>query len=492
MRLFLLVLCLASTVQAQAPAKPINIPPVDGGSQLFRGLLHLNKIEPVSLRDVQRNGFEYDKLIVVCIGDPNSPAATTVIRSTLSRGGAVLFCSQGTNNVSGYFPSAADVRVVSNMAIQPDTEYCLVQPIAPNAFDQLVMRNGLLPAFDLFTGFDKIESAPLSALDIRTRPKELARNIAEYPNSIVIPSPQGRWVAATHRTLAAAGTGDRKNPYRCLLIADQYLFANFSLYTSGRELNPTDNLKFANRTVQWLQGDEKRTKCLFLENGQAQMKFDEFEFSSIPLNDLPPLPDPPLPEIDPFDPEFQRKIADAGNNFLDEIETKDLMGELMDRNPNARRDVYTVVAVVAAIIGYLMLRRRAVLGNNHKADYRPRPRDPQQLGPKVIPGGLGHRKLELLRSSNYGPVFREFTLRLFQSRGLPGLYASTTLPKVIYDVRRPDFLREAMAAVWKSLQSAKPITYSQWKTLEPYLNALDMAATDNRWWFEGWSQENTA
>jgi hypothetical protein len=437
---------------------------------------------------VQGNGFEYDKLIVVCIGDPTNAAATAIIKSTLSRGGAVLFCESSQKNLSGYFPSAADVRVVMNNGFIPSLpigEHGTVQAIAANAIDQLAK----FPAFDLFKDFDHIESDPISALQIITRPKELARNIAEYPDTTVSSDFRGQTRPVIQRTLAAAGTGDRKNPYRCLFIADQFLFSNYSLYTSGRDANTTDNLKFANRTVQWLQGDEKRTKCLFLENGQEQLKFDEFEFSSIPLSELPPLPDPPLPEIDPFEPEFQRKIAEAGNNFIDEIENKDPMGELMDRSQYARRDVYTAAAVVAAVIGYLLLRRRAVLGNNHKADYRPRPHDPQQLGPKIIPGGLGHRKLELLRSSNYGPMFREYVQRLFVSRGLPAVDASFKLPKVIYDVRRPQYLKEAMAAVWKALQSTKPISYSDWKTLEPYLNALDMAATDNRWWFDGWLQE---
>ena len=493
MRLFALVLCLAGSLQvhAQAPAQPFNIPARDSNTQLFRGLLHLNEIKPVTKREVQGNGFEYANLIVVCIGDPNSPATTAIVKSTLSRGGAVLFCESSQRNLSGYFPSAADVRVVMNNGFIPKLpvgEHGTVQAIDQNAIDQLAK----FPAFDLFKGFDRIESDPISALQIIKRPTELAHNISQYPDTTVSTDFRGQTRLVAQRTMAAAGTGNIKNPYRCLFIADQFLFSNASLYTSGRDANPTDNLKFANRTVQWLQGDEKRTKCLFLEQGVEQLEFDEFEFSSIPLSELPPLPEPPLPEIDPFDPEFQRKIADAGNNFIDEVENKDPLGELMDRNQYARRDVYTFVAVVAAIIGYLLLRVRAVLGNNHKADYRPRPRDPQQLGPEVVPGGLGHRKLELLRSSNYGPMFREFVGRLFQSRGLPSIYVRPTLPKVIYDVRRPQYLKEAMAAVWKSLHSPKPISYSNWKTLEPYLNALDMAATDNRWWFDGWPQETPA
>jgi hypothetical protein len=495
MRALILLCCLSGAVLAQAPAKPVNIPAPDTGSQLFRGLLNLNKIEPVTLKDVRGNGFDSSNLIVICIGNPISPQITNIIRSTLSRGGAVLYVDAGPNDVSQLFPSAADVKIVQNDAFEPNANTngeCNIVPLEPNAFDQVAQRGGLMPLFDIFNGFDKIESNPMSALQITTRPKELARNIAEYPPTIRKVDAQRRQTVVQYRTVAAAGAGDARNPYRCLFIADLYLFSNFSLYTSGRAQNPTDNLKFANRTVQWLQGDVKRTKCLFLENGRENTKFDEFEFSSIPLNDMPPLPDAPLPEINPFDEEFQRKIADSGNEMLDDFQNKDPEGEIMDRNIYARREVYTAFAVVAAIIGYLMLRRRAVLGNNHKADYRPRPRDPQQLGPQVIPGGLGHRKLELLRSSNYGPMFREFTLRLFNGRGLPTSFDKAKLPKVVYDVKRPDYLKEAMAAVWKALNSTKPVSYSDWKVLEPYLNALDMAAADNRWWFDGWQQETPA
>ena len=475
-RIFLTLLLLLQSACAWSSAQQAP-PPNNGQTQLFRGLLHHREFAPETLAATQADNYDFGNLVVIVLGDSGNVEVQKLIRTTLSRGGGVLIAQSTRAEVGGYFPSACVVNLRPIAPIWNDAANSgpleVVQPT-------LIERNiSPVVEFELFENLLNVETGPGAALELRPMPKELQRVIARYPAENVEPI-NGRPQPTKLRTFAVAGHGVGRNPYRCAVMGSEALFDNASLYTASRQQNPTDNFTLADNVVRWLKGPQARTKCVFIERGVVSTKFDEIDFSNIPMDDLPP---PALPEFDPFDRELQQKLSEAGNGLIAEIQAKDFIGQALRNNPDALPRLLLSIAAILAVLAYVVYRARAVLGNNHKPDYRPLPRDPQQLGADVVPGSLAHRRIEILRSSNYAPAVKEYLQRLFEERGLPSSATGAKPPPVVYKLKNSKFLKEAMANAWGVLQSTKPMNYGQWLALEPYLQALQASARDDRWTF---------
>lgn len=491
MRLGLPLLALvfaASVAVAQAPAQRAPaLPPNNHETQLFRGLLHFHKIQPETVDNIGRN-YDYANLIVVVYGDPNSIRVSEICRATLARGGAVLIASDTEMALSSFFPTGGEVKV-TNSRVTFDKAEAVDKGVANRPLAFTIPSNGTSP----FSGVERVatlDSAYL--LNTRTPIGVPLMPVAAFPPGANVTTPTGRPIdglGALRLAFALATTDDRL-PVRCMVVGDPDVFSNRLIYTSGREEAATDNLKLANNTVQWLKG-RGRTRCLFIENGQQQQKFDEFEFSSIPIGPpIPPVPPVPMPDI--FDPELQQKIADAGNKALDDAERNDALNRGVLSAAHGRKG--TVIAVLAGILlglTYLIIRRRAV-ANWYRKVFRPIPRDPAMLGPDVPVGSIEHRRLELLRSADYAPVLRPVVLQLFQDRGLPGEYTGDKLPPLDIAVGRPQFLREAIHSLWAVVRTSAPVGYGRWKQLEPLLAAVRAAADDDRWRFVAPSPRDAA
>ncbi len=485
--LSLIAVLFAVAVAHAQSQRPPSLPPNDNQTQLFRGLLHFHNIQPEAVENI-REGYDYSKLIVVVYGDPRSQKVVNICRSALAQGGAVLIAADTEVAVSGYLPRGGPVSVTSTRVFQNDPiEYDGNDPNRPYVRGSAV--NGSSP----FTDLARVATNGATCVVKTGQPAGLpleavagfAPGAAYTVNGQVIQLPK-----PLSLPFALATTDDRL-PVRCMVLADPDVFSNRLIYTSGREESPTDNLKLANNTVLWLKG-RGRTKCLFIENGNPVTKFDEFEFSSIPIG--PPMP--PIPPIIPpnllDDPELQRKLADAGNKAIDDAERKDAMNRGILSAFYGRKS--TVIAVLACILlglTYLIIRRRAV-ANWYRRVFRPIPRDPAMLGPDVPVGSIEHRRLELLRSADYGPVLRPVVWQLFQDRGLPGEYPGDKLPPLDIAVGRPQYLREAIHSLWTVVRSAAPVGYGRWKQLEPLLAAVRAAADDDRWRFVAPSPRDAA
>lgn len=469
----LLALFVAGSLSAQ---QPVALPPNDEQTQLFRGLFHFHKIEPESLENLDR-GYDYSKLIVVVYGsDPQSRAVTVAARSALANGGAVLVATDSQLQLSAYFPRPADVSVTGKKVLHT----------RPSAADQGLPDRPLASpkatgGANPFAAIGRIATIGPSYLEMGSRPAGLGLEpVLEFAGGATVSS-GGRFIKYADLFSLPFGfaTTDGSAASRCAILADQDVFSNQMIYTSGRERDATDNLKFANNLVQWLKGSD-RTKCLFVENGQVVGRFDEFEYAAIPLG--PNIPPPPVPNIDIFDRELQQKLADAANQGIDSLQKNDVMNRELLYAFNGPGTLYAVLAVILTFVAYAIVRRKAIAARM-RAVFRPIPRDPAMLGPDVPVGSLEHRRLELLRSSDYGPVVRQFVRQLFQERGLPSEYTGHTLPQVEIDVRRPKFLREAIHSLWAVVRTTAPIGYGRWKQLEPLLAAVRAAAADDRWRF---------
>jgi hypothetical protein len=483
--LTLLFAVVAAQAQPQRP--PPALPPNNHETQLFRGLLNFHKIQPETVENIGAR-YDYSSLIVVVYGDPNNQRVVNICRAALANGGAVLIASDTDMALSAYFPSGGDVRI-TNSRVTFNKAEAVDRGVGNRPLAFPMPPNGTSP----FNGIERVATLD-SAYLLNTRPPAgvpLVPVAAFLPGANVTTS-TGRPIGglgALPLAFALATTDDRL-PVRCMVLADPDVFSNRLIYTSGREDDPTDNLKLANNTVQWLKG-RGRTRCLFVENGNPVTKFDEFEFSSIPVG--PPIPPvPPIPVPDVFDPELQRTIADAGNKAIDEAERKDAMNRgILSAFYGRKSTVIAVLACILLALTYLIVRRRAVADWYRKV-FRPIPRDPAMLGPDVPVGSIEHRRLELLRSADYGPVLRPVVRQLFQDRGLPGEYAGDKLPPLDIAVGRPQYLREAIHSLWAVVRTSAPVGYGRWKQLEPLLAAVRAAADDDRWRFVAPSPRDAA
>jgi hypothetical protein len=467
-----LLLSQVTTAQQPAPGLPAN----DAGTALFRGLFHYHKIQPESMRNIGK-GYDHSNLIVVVYREPNNQALREFCRTVLAKGGAVLIAADTDMSVIAYFPSTGVVRVTGDK----------VRFTQPQLIDNGQPTRPLAAPLPLavaspFSGVERLATHEPSYLISPQLPPDVPlRLVATFPAGANV-TQKGREVPGlgVFPLPFALASDETKSRVRCMVLADPDVFSNRMIYTSGREQNPTDNLKFANNTVQWLKGSG-RTKCLFVENGTEQMKFDEVEFASIPTG--PQLPPPPVPNIDLLDHELQRKMAAFVNDKVDEAERNDAMNRgLLSMFGGRLSAILTVLACLLAFVTYLLFRWRAVR-DWHRKTFRPVARDPAMLGPEVAVGSVGHRRLELLRSADYGPVLRQVVLRLFQDRGLPAEYPGDKLPPLDIAVRRPEFLREAIRSLWGILHTTAPVGFGRWRQLEPLLAAVRAAADDDRWRF---------
>lgn len=472
----LLLLLLAGPAVAQKP--PPQLPPNTAETQLFRGLFHFHKIEPESVANLQRGGYDYSKLIVVVLGNStNNPTIAEHCRNTLANGGAVLVAADSSVNLAACFPRRGALRVAGLPArnFNPDV---LDQGYASRPLVGPTATAGTSP----WAGVRRVATdgpSHLSPMGANDRPAGLGLQLAAVlPDDTEI-SLGGQPIKLDDVPFAYA-TADDTLPVKFMVLADPDVFGNRMIYTSGREENPTDNLKFANSTVQWLKGTQGRTRCLFIENGNVKDIFDEFEFSSIPVG--PDLPPPPIPNIDLMNPDTQRRLGTMVNTAVDEVQRRDMVNRGIGGSPERRWVVIAVLATLLAFLAYAVVRWRAVTGWFRRT-FRPLPRDPAMLGPDVAVGSVGHRRLELLRTADYGPVLREYVRRLFQDRGLPAEYTASKLPHADIAVRNPKFLREALAGLWAVVNSSAPVSYGRWRQLEPLLAAVRAAADDDKWRF---------
>lgn len=484
-RPLLLALLLASPAFAQEQPPQQQLPPNDEKTHLFRGLFHFHKIEPEAIENI-RQGYDYSKLIVVVSGDPKQQAVVNVCRATLANGGAVLIAADTDMKLSAYFPRGGEVSITGHQVIHSELGRVdgnnVVRPYA-----SATLVNGTSP----FAGLQKVATyQPSYVLSPRPPADVPLLPVASFPPGagVMVGGFNQPALGVLPLPFALATTTDR-GP-RCLVVADPDVFSNRMIYTSGREQNPTDNLKLANASVQWLKGSG-RTRCLFVENGEVKSKFDEVQYAAIPTG-MPQPPPPPVPNIDLTDPELQRQLSNFVNEKVDEAQKNDVMNRgLLAAFGGHLPWLVTALAVVLLSVAYLLFRWKA-LGDRFKRLFRPIPRDPAMLGPDVPVGSLEHRRLELLRSADYGPVVRPVVLRLFQDRGLPAEYTGDKLPPLDIDVRRPQFLREAIHSLWAVVRTTAPIGFGRWKQLEPLLAAARAAADDDRWRFVAPSPRDAA
>lgn len=472
---------VAQQPMADAEPPPVLGPPRDGGSQLFRGLLHHFNIAPADF-----NARPDSKLIVIVLGDPGrqSNATARLVNRTLTVGGSVMIAADAYLNLKSYFPDGEDLEITGfpvsdrfgNGSYLDRVDYPFVVP------KQLVEAPETEE--ELFQGLARIAANRPSTLRITKRPPYLRRTIGVYTNGVKYDD--GRQLRAND-SFAAAGVGTGRDTFRCLVMANAAAVTNDMLYSSA-DRDPTDNFAFAVRVVPWLQGPEKRVKCVFIENGAVAERFDEFDFSRVSQQPgQPPMPPPPGPKLpDPFNRKFQETASKVVSEVVTKVEDGDGYRKLFD-DGGGKRNLYIAVlsvlftAIILVISVYL---RRRLYQSRQKRDYQPIPVDPLRIGDAAL-GSFTHRRLELLRGNDFRAPFAEFVRLLFLERGYPEAYAGDRCPRIDAEGKNKKFLIESIARLWDEAFAFpdQPLAYTQWKSLEPTLAAVQSAAVADRWRF---------
>lgn len=496
---------LARQRQPQAAA-PIEISA--DGFELLRALLDRAGIKPVTRQDADRgrigNGQD---VIVIAVGTlpqrgiGNDPI--NHVHNTISNGGAALVASDsavflgnawkedGTRQASASI-FGANVECKDSKASHPAGQFwseCpYAVPVGRREFPRTVDPDIALAR--IFRGDQDTNLRPLNRVATNA-PSYLAASdfagqwrfpLAGFPQNTVVVgtdqfgNPREQRLPA-NALFAAGGYGPDNNigsRYHFLVMADHSVFINQMLIEPG-----TDNLELAYRAIEYLQGPQKRKRCLFLENGRVIESFDELRQA---LAKGKPSPLPGMPS--------QEKIVDIANDFADKLQENNVPNSLI-MGPESRPDIQNErlayilkrLLVIAAIyaIWYLMKRMFTL---RKPTDLPPAPAVAgAATGP---PGVFERRQRELLRRDNvYEPV-RDLVREFLGSVGILGTEHGPKLPKLFIsdEVRKPESLRAALRDFWKlAYGPPQEVTIARWRELEPYFERLRDAHAAGKWRF---------
>ena len=446
-------------------------------------MLHHFKVEPVGSR-----GLEPDKnTIVIVLGDPGfkkRDGVAKIVRDTLAAGGAVMIAADSFLKLGPFFPDGEDLEIVGNDVSDPsgmnayagESRFPFVKPYALKA-------DALKPEEELFAGFDKITTNGPTTLRITKRPPYLGRTVAVFHDTAKYTG-GGRVIPLKlNDSFAAAGIGTKRDTFRCLVMADRDVLTNDMLYSSA-DAEATDNFPFAKKLVPWLRGPEKRTQCVFIEDGVEQTRFDEFDFSQV-SSGSPKMPPPPMPKFpDPMDRKVQEGASKAASEVATRLEDNDSFKNGLSRDTSAYVAIVSVIAILAVLFASVLLRSR-IWGSRQARNFQPIPADPLRLGEDAPLGSFAHRRLELLRGNDFRKPFTEYVLLLFRERGFRGSFTDARRPKIEAEGRNRSYLIDSVRRLWDEVagNAAKPLAYTQWKELEPILAAVRVAADADRWRF---------
>ncbi|MGH3449865.1 MAG: hypothetical protein ACRDQW_03890, partial [Haloechinothrix sp.] len=485
---------LAAPAPAQPPAgrrEPIPTLPATG-SEAFRGLFRLHKIEPVLPRQIDED--DYANLIVVVIGHPRAIARGQIdsaryTSQALRNGGAVLIALEDQLSLRAFFPDRPDAQITGEVVTCPDgrgtyagfADCPFVVPRQPGEIDRLLWQVGAPDAeWGLFLGINQLATNTPGTLVLQSKSPYLRATLAGYPTTASVRLNGGRGLIRADRLFAAAGSGRDDRPFRSLVLADPSVFSN-QMMAPPPGMSPNQNVVFADRVVQWLRGPTERAKCLFIENGVPRTDFDVVRYEA--LQGMPPLPVPPMP--DPLDPELQRKVTDAINRGIARWQDDDRPNEIVAGTDDRFNRVLRFLASIAAVVLLVVLVRRVWRGR-HEPDVPPVPTDTGRVAGTAPPGSLARRREEILQAGDYGGVVREYLRELFAARGWPPTETPPRkLPEVIVKGRGNTTLREDLRILWDVAfgPRPRPVTYTRWKELEPTIDAVRRAAAEGRWRF---------
>ncbi len=485
--------------QIPEPAKPQPILIPGGGTELFRALLDKEGIEPATQNESRFGEPDANTIVIVIGSTPGGDwdEGLRWARRTIRVGGAALLATDsfanvyewdrnpGNNNPVGWFNGASVTADWAN----PDHTYnrmpsCpFVVPISPNELPDAPARPGRV--WGVFRGLTRITTNDPTCFEPARFREEYQYPLARFPKSARING--GR--PNTPPLFAIGGDGPERfnSPgYSFLAMADSSVFINQMLMETS-----TDNLELTLRTIEYLQGPDKkqpRKKCLFYENGRVIEKFDGLAEAVRPPR--PKLPPEQMPNIGPLFGKHQDKLVNFLDQKADELQEKDFFHRSFvgpqgsERERKSAANWIEIALVIAAIIVVLLLLMR-LWKARHPQDVPPPPNTGGGVASSGPPGVFDRRQKELVRRNNvYEPV-QHLLRQFFDSAGAPANPGPRT-PKLVITsaVRKPDSLRNAINDLWRLAYGPPTLMSAQrWFELEPYFERLRQAHADGKWRF---------
>jgi hypothetical protein len=500
-------LYLSPTAQAQPRRAPAAAPPVQipgGGTELFRAFLDREGIEPVRANTAW---IDEDTIVVVFGTTAQQPQHAldpmAMARQAIQNRGAVLIASESPTLLlesdKRPWPPGNEITQINGASVTADPHDChqpeppfqhrdtpYVVPVSPDERLQADDKPGRV--WGVFRGLGKIATNDPSYINNFQFRNEFEHPLARLPKSSRtagqrFPNPPLFAVGGDGPPVAAG----LRDGYSFLVVADASAYINQMVMEPG-----TDNLEFALRTVEYLQGPDKtRKRCLFFENGQVVERFDGLRTAL--AKPKPKIPPEAVPNVGPIFGRNQEALIKALDERADRMQAEDWAhrtavgtpGSAHERNSYA--DWIVGAAVLLAIRGAWLLLARTWAARQ-PLDVPPAPNTGAGAASTGPPGVFERRQRELVRRNNlYEPV-RNLMREFFESAGAPPA-PGPRLPPLTIDhraVRKPESLRQALRDMWRlAYGPPTPISAQRWFELEPYFNRLRRAHADGKWRFVG-------
>lgn len=489
---WLVAIALAMAALAPLPAQdlppstaPAELPP--NGTEIFRGLLDVNGIEPWNSTG-QRMPTAAENILVIVYGDPG-PQATNIrnlvgsyhavmaLRGPYDLGQIILGSKDRITDTEFV---GTDPRTTPDSLPDPQREQCpfLVPEASGNPLDRLEANPN-----NPFAAYPRIATRQPSMIRRAARNEPVLgmifEPVATLPRTVrnrhalgAPPDRRDAFAILGERKVFSVRNGQRTELKRLTIVmADEHPFSNQLLALDG-----TDNLAFAMAMIKNFKALGV-TQCLFYEYGKPKTSFDDVKFRLTPT--MPPLPIPPPPIADMI----ATQVADQA---ADQMDQSNVLNNFFRERPLwLGRLIAFGLGLILIGLTWTVLRR--VWGRLHQPDQVPMPVHPFAKI-KTAAGLVGQLQRDVIVGGDYGPVVRDYLRDLFAAQGYepkPGTPMPEFPPALKYEGKPENagLLIRDFAAAWRIYVAEGRISLAMWKELEPKLVKLWKSAKAGRWRF---------
>lgn len=472
----LLILLLFVPTAQPAPIKAVGSPSAQGGqiitvsgtgTEVFRALLNAAGIKPIS--EVQlRSLTHFDDVILIVLGDanlrePHQPWAFGRLGEAVSSG-AVLVATDSPLRITMSNHVAISI---SGARVECDNQSLSHRNERDCPYVVPIEQKSTKPVHGLFQGLNRIATNSPSFISMEAW-GPLHQPLATFPRQCVVGDSRAPLLRTAYFAVGGEESANSDNPSRFLMMSDHSVFINQML------LEPeTDNLVLTSRIIQFLQGPNIRTRCVFFEDGRLIDHFDDLGRAAAAQNQLP------IPQVNMG--AIQEILVTQGNKLLDSVQQEDVMNRALASGFGLPSIVRFFIIVGSIFACWFVLRR--TWGTRKPGDIPPAPAVAgAPIGP---PGVFERRQKELLRRNNIFEPVQSLVREYFENLGLHGAQGPKHPKLVISDVvRKPDSLRAAIKDFWRiAYGPPQPMTVSRWRELEPFFERVKQAQADGKWRF---------
>lgn len=274
---------------------------------------------------------------------------------------------------------------------------------------------------------------------------------------------------------------------RMIVMADHSVFVNGMMgfvsdpAAEGGYSTDNGNFEFSRRTINWLQegGPTKRTKCLFIEDGDVVNLFAR-QIETPPNNIKPPMP--------PLTPEMVVAVANAGLNYTNTVvqtaENNNFFNRRLQSWLGLNRWVRIFLVVVTVLFGLFLL--RLFVRSYWKANPAANP-SPSTLEPLLPHGGALKQRLDAQLDVNnfYEAARTRIQDRYNRLGGQPSAQGAMPPLLIADDGVNARDLSDTIRALWLIGYGTKPIHVGprEWDTMNRDLERTLKLASKGEWTF---------